>query len=56
MEEVEDESEMIAGISLSAEDEEGQRQADIKGECFVRIHNATTGRDLQVKDGEWRLQ
>lgn len=41
--------EMITGVSSSAEDEDGlQRPAEIKGECFVRIHNATTGRDLQV--------
>lgn len=37
----ENESEMISGISSTAE---------IKGECFVRIHNATTGRNLQVRE------
>eukprot|EP00903_Cladosiphon_okamuranus_P018091 g16649.t1 len=47
VEEVDDD--MINGVSSSAEDEDGQRQADIMGECFVRIHNATTGRDLQTE-------
>lgn len=40
----EDDNEMT-GISSSAE---GGEQEEIKGDCFVRIHNATTRRDLQV--------
>lgn len=46
---VEDENELLAGISSSAEG--GEQQEEIKGDCFVRIHNATTGRDLQVTRG-----
>lgn len=46
VDEVDDE--MVNGMSSNVEDEDGQRRAEIEGECFVRIHNATTGRDLQV--------
>eukprot|EP00752_Nemacystus_decipiens_P005964 g5386.t1 len=46
---VEEVDETMNGISSSAEDEDGQRPEEIKGECFVRIHNATTGRDLQTE-------
>ncbi len=36
------------------QEEEPQRpeeQEEVKGGCFVRIHNATTDRDLQVTTG-----
>lgn len=48
-ERVDDENDVMAGISSSAEGGE-QEQEQVEGDCFVRIHNATTGRDLQVTD------
>lgn len=47
-EKVQDDSgnELMAGVSSSAE---GGEKEEIRGECFVRVHNATTGRDLQVE-------
>ncbi|CAN0366229.1 unnamed protein product [Pylaiella littoralis] len=47
-EKVQDDSgnELMAGVSSSAE---GGEKEEIRGECFVRVHNATTGRDLQTE-------
>lgn len=36
------------GVGDGDDQEEEQQEEEVKGGCFVRIHNATTGRDLQV--------
>lgn len=42
---VEDVNELMSAVSSNVE---GGEVKEVKGECFVRIRNATTGRDLQV--------
>ncbi|CAM9171242.1 unnamed protein product [Ectocarpus sp. 12 AP-2014] len=43
---VEDVNELMSAVSSHVE---GGDVKDVKGECFVRVRNATTGRDLQTE-------